>query len=191
MSMSDRAPECGFSTSYRPQRLDRSRGGAAGRVAPHHLQPDSRRPAADRPHAGRVAARDARIGHGSGRPPPPESRPSEKAGRVTHGVVVTALVTLFLLAASVQPALAQRRARLSEDLADHLAAGSQTIDVIVHGDAAEVTALARKYNLRVKKSMRSGAVVRHERQPAGGAAGATKAIDHLSGDSQDPVARAT
>ena len=30
---------------------------------------------------------------------------------------------------------AQHRARLSADLADHLAAGSQAIDVIVHGDA--------------------------------------------------------
>ena len=35
---------------------------------------------------------------------------------------------------------AQHRARLSADLADHLAAGSQSIDVIVHGDQATVDA---------------------------------------------------
>ncbi|MGH2359694.1 MAG: S8 family peptidase [bacterium] len=53
-----------------------------------------------------------------------------------------------------------RRARLSADLADHLAAGSASIDVIVHGTRAEVDALARKYNVRVKRYMRSGAVLR-------------------------------
>jgi hypothetical protein len=36
------------------------------------------------------------------------------------------------------PAQAAHRARVSADLEDHLAVGSQTIDVIVHGDRAEV-----------------------------------------------------
>ena len=108
---------------------------------------------------------------------------SGRAGRVTLGVVVTALVTLFLLATSVQPAMAQRRARLSEDLAGQLAAGSQTIDVIVQGDAAQVETLARKYNLRVKKSMRSGAVVRLNASQLA-VLQADDAIDSLSGDSR-------
>src|SRR5687768_14458705 len=60
---------------------------------------------------------------------------SNETGKDTRGNTARAVVTLLLLAVSVQPALAQRRARLSEDLADHLAAGSQTIDVIVHGNA--------------------------------------------------------
>ena len=87
----------------------------------------------------------------------------------------------------IQPAMAQRRARLSADLADHLAAGSQTIDVIVHGDAAEVDALAREYNLRVKKSLRSGAVVRLNASQLDGAAerrGGRSSVRATSGSSR-------
>ena len=63
--------------------------------------------------------------------------------------------------AAAAPAEAQgRRARLSEDLSMQVAAGSSTIDVIVHGTRTEVDALARKYNVRVKRYMRSGAVLR-------------------------------
>ena len=48
------------------------------------------------------------------------------------------------------PAVAQRhhRARLSADLADHLAAGSPTIEVIVDGDRASVERLARRVQPR-------------------------------------------
>jgi len=79
------------------------------------------------------------------------------------------------------PAQAEHHARLSADLADHLSAGSQLIDVIVHGDAASVSALARRYNLSVKKSLKEGAVLRVN-------AGQLDALrrdetqDHLSGD---------
>src|SRR5688572_30894936 len=72
-------------------------------------------------------------------------------------LLVCALITVCV---GVAPVLAGPRARLSADLADHLAAGSQAIDVIVHGDKAEVDALARRYNVVVKKYMRSGAVLR-------------------------------
>ena len=54
------------------------------------------------------------------------------------------------LASAAAPAARAHRARLSADLTDHLAAGSQTIRVIVHGDAAEVDALATRYNLPVE-----------------------------------------
>jgi len=58
------------------------------------------------------------------------------------------------------PAYAQaHRARLSEDLVDNLAAQSQRIDVIVHGDKAEVDALAARYNLTVKRYLKASAVL--------------------------------
>jgi hypothetical protein len=71
--------------------------------------------------------------------------------------ILAALVVFFLGASSV---LAAHRARLSADLEDHLAAGSQAIDIIVHGSRAEVDALAALYNLRVKRHLKSGAVIR-------------------------------
>ena len=93
-----------------------------------------------------------------------------------------ALITTLLVAVSVVAARAAvPRARLSADLAAHLAAGSQAIDVIVHGNRAEVDALARRYNVVVKKYMKSGAVLRVT-------AGQLAAIaddgtqDHLSAD---------
>ena len=71
------------------------------------------------------------------------------------------------------PAAAQRhRARLSADLADHLAADSPAIEVIVDGDAASIARLARQYNVVVKRSLRrGGAVLLGERRAARGAAG--------------------
>src|SRR5262245_8161161 len=71
--------------------------------------------------------------------------------------VASAVLTLLVLGVSVAPASAQR-ARLSEDLADHLASGSQTIDVILGADQ-DAAAFARKYNLRIKKTLRSGGAV--------------------------------
>ena len=109
--------------------------------------------------------------------------PSDRTERVDKNSrgVASVLIAVFLLGASIQPAAAQHRARLSEDLARNLAAGSQTIDVIIHGNAQEVAVLAQKYNLHIRKSMRSGAVVRMNAsqlavvQNDGG-------LDHLSGD---------
>ncbi len=76
---------------------------------------------------------------------------------------------------------AAHRARLSADLADHLSAGSQTIDVIVHGDPAEVRQLATRYNLQVKKRLRTGAVLRITAGQLD-ALSRDEAVDHLSGD---------
>ena len=72
--------------------------------------------------------------------------------------LIAASVCGSLLA--VRPADAAGPARLSADLADHLAAGSQAIDVIVHGDRATVNALAARYNLVVRRYLKSGAVIR-------------------------------
>jgi serine protease AprX len=90
------------------------------------------------------------------------------------------LVLLSVVAAT--PALAAgHRARLSADLSDQLAAGSSSIDVIVHGTRAEVDALAQRYNLRVKRYMKSGVVFR---VTAGQLAALQQddTLDHLSAD---------
>src|SRR3990170_5530744 len=94
---------------------------------------------------------------------------------------VGALVAASCFLWPAAPAAAPHRARLSADLADHLSAGSQTIDVIVHGDKATVDAIATRYNLKVKRYLQSGAVLRVN---AGQLAALQQdeALDHLSGD---------
>jgi serine protease AprX len=86
-----------------------------------------------------------------------------------------------MLFALAPPAAAAHRARLSADLADHLSAGSQVIDVIVHGTRADVDALALRYNLRVKRYLKSGGVLRVN---AGQLAALQEdeGVDHLSSD---------
>jgi len=49
----------------------------------------------------------------------------------------------FVFWAAAPAAAGPHRARVSADLTDHLTAGSQNIDVIVHGDKAEVDASPR------------------------------------------------
>src|SRR4029077_265857 len=72
-------------------------------------------------------------------------------------------------------------ARLSADLSDHLAAGSQSIRVIVHGTRAEVDALAARYTLQIVKYLQSGAVfLVNAGQLAAMEQDDTQ--DHLSGD---------
>src|SRR5262245_53626030 len=101
--------------------------------------------------------------------------------RASGRIARAALAAAVLLGAPAAPAYADHRARLSADLADHLAAGSQAIDVIVHGDAAHVDAIAARYNLVVFRRLKSGAVLRVN-------AGQLDALqkdpdlDHLSGD---------
>jgi serine protease AprX len=94
-------------------------------------------------------------------------------------------VALSLLVAAAPAAAAggsgSHRARLSADLADHLNVGSQTIRVIVHGERSEMDALAARYNLRIARYLKSGAVFVVN-------AGQLEALrqddtqDHLSGD---------
>jgi serine protease AprX len=68
---------------------------------------------------------------------------------------------VFLSFIASEPAFAAgHRARMSADLDEQLAAGSSSIDVIVHGTRAEVDALAQRYNVRVKRYMKSGVVFR-------------------------------
>jgi len=87
----------------------------------------------------------------------------------------------ILLVVSAVPVGAAHRARLSADLAYHLTAGSSSISVIVHGTKAEVDALASRYNLTVKRRLKSGAVL----QVTAGqldALAQDESVDHLSGD---------
>src|SRR6185369_4405294 len=69
----------------------------------------------------------------------------------------TIAILCVLCAAPV--AAASHKARLSADLADHLTVGSQTIQVIVDGDRTAVDALAARYNVTVKKYLKTGAVL--------------------------------
>jgi hypothetical protein len=80
-----------------------------------------------------------------------------RAARISCAAALLAAVALTAAPAFAEP-LGEHRARLSADLADHLAAGSQSIDVIVHGDRAAVDALASRYNVPVKRYMKSGGV---------------------------------
>lgn len=57
------------------------------------------------------------------------------------------------------PLAAQHRARMSRDLDEHLSRGSQNIDVIVRGTQAEVADLAARYNVTVRRYLRSGGAV--------------------------------
>src|SRR4051794_16322354 len=91
------------------------------------------------------------------------------------------LASAVLLPAAAAPAAAAHRARLSADLADHLRAGTQTIDVIVHGSRATVDSLARQYNLTIRKYLRDGAVLRVTAGQLAALAG-DESQDHLSAD---------
>jgi serine protease AprX len=71
---------------------------------------------------------------------------------------LTLAVVLACSVAAAPDAHAQRRARLSADLADPTARGA-SVDVIVHGTPEQVQTLAGRYNLRVKRQLRSGAVL--------------------------------
>src|SRR5580765_6319455 len=97
------------------------------------------------------------------------------------GSLAAAMVCASLLFAPATAAAGVHNARLSADLSDHLAAGSQTIRVIVHGTRAEVDALAQRYSLTVAKYLQNGAVfVVNAGQLA--AMQQDDSQDHLSGD---------
>jgi len=107
------------------------------------------------------------------RPPAPR--------RVTGALCGAAAACCVLAISADAFAAGGHKARLSADLADHLAAGSQTIRVIVHGSRDEVDALAARYNLVVARYLASGAVLSVN---AGQLAALRDddAVDHLSGD---------
>ena len=92
------------------------------------------------------------------------------------------VVAVAFCIATTPPALAQHRARLSADLADHMAVQSQTIDVIVHGDQPTVDAMATSVNVPVKRYLKRGGAVLRLTAGQLAALQADPAVDHLSGD---------
>jgi serine protease AprX len=96
----------------------------------------------------------------------------------------SAVLAMLVCAGTVTPAAAQspHRARLSADLADHLAAGSPTIEVIVDSDQATVDRLARQYNLVVKRTLRRGGAVLTVNAGQLAALQADETVDNLSGN---------
>jgi subtilisin family serine protease len=99
----------------------------------------------------------------------------------TQRVLASLSFVFVLLVAPPFVHAAGHRARLSADLADHLAAGSQNIQVILQGDQATIAALATRYNLKLKKMLTSGAVVTVNAGQLD-ALQQDPAVDHLSGD---------
>jgi serine protease AprX len=94
----------------------------------------------------------------------------------------TACLSTSVFVLMVIPARAQHhRARLSNDLADHLAAGSPSIEVIVD-DGAAVDRLARQYNLVVKRKLTHGGGVLQVNAGQLAALQQDDAVDHLSGN---------
>src|SRR5688572_13943437 len=97
-----------------------------------------------------------------------------------------ATLAIVLLAATAAQA-GPRRARLSKDLVDRLAAGDQSSTrVIVSGSREQIETLATRYGARVHKTLRNGAVL----EVGGGQLDALTQdpeVDHVSGDT--PVRR--
>src|SRR6185295_19645428 len=101
--------------------------------------------------------------------------------RLSSLAYFAAAILVAAAPASADGGSGNHRARLSADLADHLNAGSQAIRVIAHGERSEMDALAARYNLRIGRYLKSGAVFLVN-------AGQLEALrqddtqDHLSGD---------
>jgi serine protease AprX len=102
------------------------------------------------------------------------------ATRIWFGALF--VCALALSAATPAQAQAPHRARLSADLTGHLQAGTQRIDVIVHGSRTTVDGLARQYNFTVRKYLRDGAVLRITAGQLAALA-ADESQDHISPDS--------
>src|SRR5204862_4592603 len=105
--------------------------------------------------------------------------PVPQLSSTTRRTIAAVACAVAVLVAA--PADAAHRARLSADLADHLKAGSQSMQVILHGTSAEIAALVSRYNLTVKKTLTSGAVVTVNAGQLD-ALQQDPAVDHLSGD---------
>jgi subtilisin family serine protease len=94
----------------------------------------------------------------------------------THALALTVAATLL----SSAPLWAQPRARLSESLQKHVASKSAAqVDVIVHGTADEIDALAARRRLTIKKRLADGAVLQAS---AADIESLSAEVDHLSRD---------
>jgi serine protease AprX len=102
------------------------------------------------------------------------------SSRTTRALTAVALTAIALLVSS---SLVQtgHRARLSRDLEDAITRDARGVSVIVHGDHAAVERLAERHGARIKKMLRSGAVLDVERSGLESLAHDPE-VDHLSGD---------
>src|SRR5512145_2011146 len=97
--------------------------------------------------------------------------------KTVWGKTVWGNVVAFVLLTSA-PLWAE--ARLPESLQKHVASKSkQSLDVIVHGTADEVNAIAARHGLRIKKRMSDGAVLSAD---AAQIESLSAEVDHLSRD---------
>src|SRR4051812_37401407 len=103
---------------------------------------------------------------------------NEAVSRRELGALLIDITTITLL--TFAPALAQCEPRLSNSLSAHVASRSrERISVIVHGTADDVTALAARLHLNIKKRMADGAVVEANSSEIEALA---KEVHHLSRD---------
>jgi serine protease AprX len=113
-----------------------------------------------------------------GGPPSNLHRRSEAVRRA--GPFGPAVLGLAITILSITPLWAQSGARLSDSLRKHVASKSTApVDVIVHGSAAEIEALAARHGVAIKKRLDDGGVLRVSAAQID-ALGA--AVDHLSRD---------
>jgi serine protease AprX len=99
-----------------------------------------------------------------------------------RGFLSVAAASAAILIVTALPVAAQHRARLSADLADHLAADSPVIDVIVDGDRAAVDRLARQYNVVTVRSLSKGGAVLRMNAGQLAAIQQDDAVEHLAGN---------
>src|SRR5262249_53345164 len=150
------------------------------------LQPDSRGAVANDSDDRRIPAGAARFSAGSQllnerlRPRDPMATPQPLSSRLVQLAGRPCVVGICTVVAAVPARAQHHRARLSTDLADHLAAQSPRIDVIVHGERAEIDALAARYNLTVRRYLKGSAVLRVNAGQLE-ALEQDDAVDHLSG----------
>ena len=79
---------------------------------------------------------------------------------VVRRTLVSAAIGLTIVALAQPADAGQRRARLSRDLSDRLAAGVESsTDVIVTGSSDQVLVLATRYGARVKKRLKTATVL--------------------------------
>jgi serine protease AprX len=94
------------------------------------------------------------------------------------------LVVVLALLATAMPALAQHRARLSNDLAQWLQVPDRpTHDIIFEGDAAVIRDVAARHGLRIKKTLATGAVLEGSAAQIDAAA-SDPLVAQLSGDAE-------
>ncbi|MBZ5560517.1 MAG: S8 family serine peptidase, partial [Acidobacteriia bacterium] len=105
-------------------------------------------------------------------------------GHTSRGRFLSGVCAAVLILSAAVPAAAEHAARLSADLHDHLAAGSQSIEVIVHGTKANCDAIARTYNLVVKRYLTADGCVLRVNAGQLAAMRQDESIDHLSGNTR-------